>query len=73
MEKPLRKLLRDYDETHVNVKMLTAWRKILAETVGEGFVLESFYDVAFRLGGRLFFKSIHIPTYGLTVRIVIKK
>jgi 2-polyprenyl-3-methyl-5-hydroxy-6-metoxy-1,4-benzoquinol methylase len=73
VEKPIRKLLRDYDETHVNVKTVTTWRKILADTVGEGFVLESFYDVAFRLGGRLFFKSIHIPTYGLTVRIVIKK
>ena len=73
VEKPIRKLLLDYDETHINVKTLAAWRKILAETIGEGFVLESFYDVAFRLGGKLFFKSIRIPTYGLTVRIVVKK
>jgi 2-polyprenyl-3-methyl-5-hydroxy-6-metoxy-1,4-benzoquinol methylase len=73
VEKIIRKLLWDYDETHINVKTLAAWRKILAGTIGEGFILGSFYDIAFRLGGRLFFKSIRITTYGLTVRIVIKK
>jgi SAM-dependent methyltransferase len=73
VEKPIRLLLRDYDETHVNVKSLGSWKKILAEVVGDGFSLGAYYDVAFRFGGKLFFKSIRIPTFGLTVRIVVKK
>ena len=73
VEKPIRSLLNDYDETHVNVKSLGSWKKILMEVASGSFKLETYYDLAFRFRGKLFFKSIHIPTYGLTVRIVIKK
>lgn len=73
VEKPIRSLPKDYDETHVNAKSLGSWKKILAEVAGDGFALEAYYDAAFRFWGKLFFKSIRIPTYGLTVRIVIKK
>jgi 2-polyprenyl-3-methyl-5-hydroxy-6-metoxy-1,4-benzoquinol methylase len=73
VEKPIRLLLRDYDETHINAKPLGSWKKILNEIVGGSFALEAYYDLAFWFGGKLFYKSIRIPTYGLTVRIVVKK
>ena len=73
VEKPIRLLLRDYDETHISSKSAGSWKKILSDVARGGFSLEEYYDVAFWFGGKLFFKSIRIPTYGLTVRIVIKK
>jgi len=73
VEKPIRSLLRDYDETHITAKSVGSWKKILVEVAGGSFALDEYYDLAFRLGGKLFFKSIRIPTYGLTVRIAVKK
>jgi 2-polyprenyl-3-methyl-5-hydroxy-6-metoxy-1,4-benzoquinol methylase len=35
--------------------------------------VETFYDLAVKSGGKLFFKSFNIPNYRLTVRIVVKK
>jgi 2-polyprenyl-3-methyl-5-hydroxy-6-metoxy-1,4-benzoquinol methylase len=74
VEKPIRKLMNDYDETHVSVKSPLQWKKCIMEILDYNeFKVESFYDLAVKLGGKLFFKSINIPTYGLTVRILIKK
>ncbi len=74
VEKPIRKLMNDYDETHVNVKSSLQWERCITEFLDcRVFRVESFYDLAMKLGGKLFFKSFNIPTYGLTVRILIKK
>ncbi len=74
VEKPIRKLMNDYDETHINVKTSLQWKKCITEILDyESIKVESFYDLAMQLGGKLFFKSFNIPTYGLTVRILIKK
>lgn len=74
VEKPIRKLMRDYDETHVSVKTPKEWRDLLIGSFTfKELKVASFYDLAVRLGGKLFFKSFYVPTYGLTVRIVIRK
>ncbi len=74
VEKCVRSLTRDYDTTHINVKSATEWQRLLrANFACKTLCVEEFYDLPVRLGGKLFFKSFHIPTYGLTVRIAIKK
>ena len=74
VEKPIRKLMRDYDETHINVKLPSQWQKCVTSNLQcRELRVETFYDFAVKLGGKLFFKSLNIPTYGLTVRIVVKK
>jgi 2-polyprenyl-3-methyl-5-hydroxy-6-metoxy-1,4-benzoquinol methylase len=74
VEKSIRKLMRDYDVTHISVKTPEEWRDtVTGNLVSKNFKVSSFYDLAVRLGGKLFFKSFNVPTYGLTVRIAIRK
>jgi len=74
VEKPIRKLMGDYDETHISVKSPLQWEKSITEILDyKEFKVESFYDLAVKLGRKLFLKSFNFPTYGLTVRIFIKK
>jgi len=74
VEKPVRKLMRDYDETHINVKSPSEWQKCISGNLDYSMLkVETFYDLAVKSGGKLFFKSFNIPNYGLTVRIVVKK
>jgi len=74
VEKPIRKLMNDYDETHISVKTPLQSEKGITEILDyKSFKVESFYDLALKLGQKLFFKSFNIPRFGLTVRILIKK
>ena len=74
VEKPIRKLMNDYDETHISVKTPLQWEKSITEILDyKSFKVESFYDLTLKLGQKLFFKSFNIPRFGLTVRILIKK
>ncbi len=74
VEKPIRKLMRDYDETHISVKTPREWKDLLRGNFAfKELKVASFYDLAVRLGGKLFFKSFNVPTYGLTIRIAIRK
>ena len=74
VEKPIRKLTRDYDESHINVKSPSQWQNcIISNLNSKTLEVEAFYDLAVKFGGKLFFKSFNIPNYGLTVRIVVKK
>ncbi len=74
VEKPIRKLMRDYDETHISVKTPTDWHKCVANSLAAKEVrVEAFHDFAVRLSDRLFFKSFSARTYGLTVRIAATK
>lgn len=74
VEKRIRRLLNDFDETHVSVKSPFEWEKCVTANLNcKAFKVDSFYDLAFKLGGKLFFKSFNVPVYGLTVRILIKK
>jgi 2-polyprenyl-3-methyl-5-hydroxy-6-metoxy-1,4-benzoquinol methylase len=74
VEKPIRKLMNDYDETHTSVKTPLQWEKSINEILDhKKFKVEAFYDLEFKLGRKLFFKSFNFPRYGLTIRILIKK
>jgi 2-polyprenyl-3-methyl-5-hydroxy-6-metoxy-1,4-benzoquinol methylase len=74
VEKHVRKLMRDYDKTHISVKSSMQWRECIEGNLEfTALRVEAFYDLAVRLGGKLFFKSFRIPTYGLTIRIAVKK
>ncbi len=73
VEKPIRKLMGDYDPTHISTKPPSEWQRHANVNMSGSVRVESFYDIALRVGGKLFFKSISIPTYGLTVRIVVKR
>jgi 2-polyprenyl-3-methyl-5-hydroxy-6-metoxy-1,4-benzoquinol methylase len=73
VEKTIRKLMRDYDQTHINTKTPQEWHTSAASLGGSAFEVEAFHDLTVRLGGKLFFKSFRIPSFGLTIRIVVKK
>ena len=74
VEKLVRTLTGDYDETHINVKSPEEWRRLFLGTLDVGRLeVGVFYDLPLRLGGNLFFKSFHIPNYGLTVRLAARR
>lgn len=75
VEKPVRKITRDYDESHVSAKNASEWKKTLRHDVDYSLVkVETFFDLAAKLGdSRLFFKSFKVPKIGLTVRILVRK
>ena len=74
VEKPIRKLMRDYDETHISVKSPSDWSECIAESLAaKELRVEAFHDFAVRFSSKLFFKSFSARTYGLTVRIAATK
>ena len=74
VEKPIRKLMLDYDQTHINTKSPSQWQKCITSNLEcKTLRIEAFYDLAVRFWGKLLFKSFKIPRYGLTVRIVVRK
>jgi hypothetical protein len=75
VEKPVRKITRDFDETHINVKSPSEWEKIIQGKTDYNLLkVETFLDLAARLtNSRVFFKSLKLPEFGLTVRILVKK
>jgi 2-polyprenyl-3-methyl-5-hydroxy-6-metoxy-1,4-benzoquinol methylase len=74
VEKPVRKLTRDFDETHISVKSSSEWKKAINANIDyELLRIETFYDLTVNRAGKLFFKSVSLPYLGLTIRIAIKK
>jgi len=75
VEKPVRQIMRDFDETHVSVKSPSEWEKSIREVVGHKLAnVETFFDVTAKLANtRVLFKSVKLPIFGLTVRILVRK
>lgn len=75
VERPVRKLMRDFDETHINVRFPSEWEKCIREKANFEFLrIETFYDLAAKLSnGKLFFRSFSVPSFGLTARILVRK
>lgn len=75
VEKPIKKVLRDFDETHIAVRTPWEWKKYLREKFRFNFVkVEAFFDTNLRVADKLlFFKSFKVPYIGLDIRILIKK
>jgi len=76
LDKALKKLGRDYDETHINLRTPSEWRKIIERKLdisSDKLFIETYYEVPIRLSNRLLaFKSIKMPKIGLNIRILIK-
>ncbi len=75
VEKPVRRITRDYDETHVSVKSPSEWHSIVEKTGKYRLVkVETFYEAAAKLANNsVFFKSFKMPALGLTTRILVTK
>jgi SAM-dependent methyltransferase len=75
VEKPMKQLTRDVDETHINVKSQREWEQAINEKMDKNFLkIEPFFDASLRVAGKLlFFKSFKIPYFGLDFRILIRK
>ena len=75
VEKSVRRITRDLDETHVSVKSPAEWEKSIAEKMDYKMLkVETFYDINAKAANRLvLFRSFKMPKLGLTVRILVKK
>jgi len=74
VEKPVKKIMRDFDETHINVKTQKEWKRYIKNLNCSFFKVEPFLDASLRVKDKLlFFKSFKIPYFGLDLRILIKK
>jgi 2-polyprenyl-3-methyl-5-hydroxy-6-metoxy-1,4-benzoquinol methylase len=74
VEKPVRQLMRDFDETHVSVKSPAEWEKCLKDIAGYRLIkVETFLDVTAKLNSSVLLKSFRVPALGLTVRVLIMK
>jgi len=53
VEKPIRKFMRDYDETHISVKLPRQWQKCVNSNLEcKALKVEAFYDLAVKFGGK---------------------
>jgi len=74
VEKPVKKLVRDYDKTHISAKTQNEWEKYIKSLRPSYFRIEPFFDANLKAADKLlFFKSFKIPYFGLNLRILIKK
>lgn len=72
-ERVVKKILKDFDKTHVNVKTPREWEKCINGILRNRLIkIECFVDFTFSLADRLFFKSFRLP-FGMDTRILIKK
>jgi len=74
VEKTIKKVIRDLDETHINAKTQKEWEKSISRNLNHSFLkVEPFLDASLRVADKLlFFKSLKIPYFGLALRILIK-
>lgn len=74
VERPVKKLVRDFDKSHISLKSPGEWKNIIQETLKEKFVkVETFFDLNLKVGNKVFFKSFKLPYLGLDVKILIKR
>jgi len=75
VEKTIKKVISDLDETPINVKTQKEWEKSISRNLNHSFLkVEPFLDASLRVADKLlFFKSLKIPYFDLDLRILIKK
>lgn len=75
VEKPVKRVIRDYDETHINVRSKTDWERCINQNMSCSILkVEPFLDASLRSADKLlFFRSFKIPYFGLDLRILIRK
>lgn len=73
IERIVKKVMKDFDKTHVNVKTPLEWEKQLCRIFNYSFIkIECFVDLSFQIDNTLFFKPLKLP-FGMTTRMLIKK
>ena len=75
VERPIKKIVRDVDETHVSLKVPWEWEEKIQRNLKCSFVkVEPFFDANLRVADKLlFFRSFKVPYVGLDIRILIKR
>ncbi len=74
VERLVRKLTRDLDPTHINVKCPAEWERTIANNTKHSLLkVETYFDVTGRVRDRTLFRSLKVPKLGLTSRILVKK
>ena len=74
VEKPIMRIMRDYDRTHINVKTQKEWERYIKNLNCSFFDVYAFFDASWRVKDKLlFFKSFKMPYFGSNLRILIKK
>jgi 2-polyprenyl-3-methyl-5-hydroxy-6-metoxy-1,4-benzoquinol methylase len=73
VEQVFKKLARNFDKTHINVKTPSEWTKLSRETLNCWRVeVECFVDSSFQVGNASFYKSLKLP-FGMETRIIMQK
>jgi len=74
VEKLIKKIFRDLDETHINSKTKKEWENLIRENLKPNFLkIESFMDSCPRINDKLlFYKSFRLPYFGLSLRIFFR-
>jgi 2-polyprenyl-3-methyl-5-hydroxy-6-metoxy-1,4-benzoquinol methylase len=73
IEKPIRKIIGDFDKTHITTKTPWEWTSLLKNKTKISKI-ETFIDLSLNVSNKiLFFKSFMIPYFGLNIRILMQK
>jgi 2-polyprenyl-3-methyl-5-hydroxy-6-metoxy-1,4-benzoquinol methylase len=75
VEKPVKKILGDFDRTHISVRTANEWDTALRSCIDDATIkAETFFDTNVKIGDRLvFFRSFRIPYLGLDTRVLIRR
>jgi 2-polyprenyl-3-methyl-5-hydroxy-6-metoxy-1,4-benzoquinol methylase len=75
VERPIKKIVRDFDKTHISLKVPWEWKEHIQENLKCSLVeVEPFFDASLRVADKLlFFRSFKVPYFGLDIRILIKR
>jgi 2-polyprenyl-3-methyl-5-hydroxy-6-metoxy-1,4-benzoquinol methylase len=72
-ERIVKRILKDFDKTHINVKTPTEWQELIRANLKCKFVkIQCFVDLSFQIGNASFYRSLKLP-FGMETRILICK
>jgi 2-polyprenyl-3-methyl-5-hydroxy-6-metoxy-1,4-benzoquinol methylase len=73
IERIVKKILKGFDKTHINVKTPSEWEELIRTTLKCRFVeIQCFVDSSFQIANALLYKSLKLP-FGMETRIIIGK
>ena len=73
VEKIVKRILKGFDKTHINVKTPSEWEDLIRKTLKCRFVqIQCFVDSSFQIANASFYKSFKLP-FGMETRIIIGK
>jgi len=74
VEKYVKKIVGDYDETHVNSRSASHWKRSIANITHPKIIrVDTFLDFSGKMGQRFFHRSFKLPKLGSTIRVAIVK